>query len=64
MTRFGFTADDFAKLADLMAACIKNGTDVKEEVKALRADHMKMQYCFDDQDMVDVMDTFAKKTGL
>lgn len=64
MTRFGFTEKDFAKLADLMAACIKNGTDVKDEVKALRADHMKMQYCFDDQDMVDVMDAFAKKTGL
>ena len=64
MTRFGFTADDFAKLADLMAACIKDGTDVSEEVKKLRAEHLEMQYCFKDADMADVMDAFAKKTGL
>nr|MCR5135097.1 glycine cleavage system protein T [Clostridiales bacterium] len=64
MTRFGFTADDFAKLADLMAACIKDGTDVSEEVRKLRAQHLEMQYCFKDADMAGVMDTFAKKTGL
>ena len=39
MTRFGFTADDFDKLAQLMADCILRSQAVKEDVEKLRADH-------------------------
>lgn len=46
MTRFGFGPDDFEKLAELMAACILNGTNVSKDVEALRAQHLEMQYCF------------------
>ena len=34
MTRFGFEAADFDRLAGLMADCILRGKDVKEDVKS------------------------------
>ncbi len=49
MTRFGFTKDDFAKLAAIMADCILRLKDVTEEVEKLRAEHTVMQYCFNDE---------------
>ena len=48
MTRFGFEAADFDRLAGLMADCILRGKDVKEEVQKLRSEHLEMRYCFDD----------------
>ena len=50
MTRFGFTKDDFSKLAAIMADCILRKQDVTEEVKKLRAEHTVMQYCFTDEE--------------
>ena len=49
MTRFGFTKDDFAKLASIMADCIVRGKDVTEEVRKLRSEHTEMKYCFNDE---------------
>ncbi len=46
MTRFGMTGDDFQQLAQLMADVILRGRDVKEDVRALRARFLDMQYCF------------------
>ena len=46
MVRFGFTFDDFAKLASLMADCILRNKDISEDVAKLRSQHLEMQYCF------------------
>ena len=46
MVRFGFTFDDFAKLASLMADCILRNKDISEDVAKLRSEHLEMQYCF------------------
>jgi len=46
MVRFGFTFDDFAKLASLMADCILRNKDITDEVIKLRSEHLEMQYCF------------------
>ena len=50
MVRFGFTFDDFAKLASLMADCILRNKDISEEVVKLRSEHLEMQYCFKGQE--------------
>ena len=50
MTRFGFTKDDFARLAAIMADCILRKQDVTEEVRRLRAAHTEMLYCFKDEE--------------
>ncbi len=63
MTRFGFGKDEFRKLANLMAACIK-GADVKEEVIKFRSDYTRMQYCFNDEQMRDIQGAFAARIGL
>lgn len=64
MTRFGFTADDFDKLAQLMADCILRGEAVKEDIQKLRAAHTEMKYCFTDQEVEDAMEVLAEKIGL
>ena len=61
MTRFGFEAKDFDKLAGLMADCILRGTDVKEEVQKLRGEHLEMRYCFDDAEIDQVLEELAAK---
>ncbi len=50
MTRFGFEKADFAKLAQLMAACILRNEDVSEDVAKLRSEHLEMRYCFNDSE--------------
>ena len=45
MTRFGMKADDFARLAGLMADVIIRNKDVKEEVSLYRGDFPEMKYC-------------------
>lgn len=64
MTRFGFTADDFDKLAQLMADCILRGKAVKGDIEKLRAAHTEMKYCFTDQEVEDAMEVLAEKIGL
>ncbi len=46
MTRFGMKADDFAKVADLMAAVILEGRSVIDEVAEFRAQFTKLGYTF------------------
>ena len=61
MTRFGFEAADFDKLAQLMADCILRGKDVKEDVKKLRSQHLEMRYCFSDAEIDEALETLAAK---
>ncbi len=63
MTRFGFGKDEFKKLAHLIAECVK-GVDVKEEVIKFRADYTEMKYCFNDEQMRDIMGGFRAQIGL
>ena len=64
MTRFGFEAKDFDRLAGLMADCILRGEAVKEDIQKLRAAHTEMKYCFTDQEVEDAMEVLAEKIGL
>ena len=50
MTRFGFGKEEFAKLAHLIAECVKNGTDVRDEVARFRDEYTEMRYCFTDKE--------------
>lgn len=61
MTRFGFEAADFDRLAGLMADCILRGKDVKEDVKKLRSEHLEMRYCFDDAEIDETLEQLAAK---
>ena len=61
MTRFGFEAADFDRLAGLMADCILRGKDVKEDVKKLRSEHLEMRYCFDDAEIDEALERLAAK---
>ena len=64
MTRFGFSKEDFAKLAHLIADCVLHHANVKEEVKKLRAEHLEMKYCFSDKDTEELLNAFASATGI
>jgi aminomethyltransferase len=46
MTRFGMKENDFADVADLMAAVILDEADVKERVREVRAGFTELHYCF------------------
>ena len=46
MTRFGFGPAEFDKVADLIADCILNGTEVGDDAAALREGYTTMHYCF------------------
>ena len=61
MTRFGFEAADFDRLAGLMADCILRGKDVKEDVEKLRSEHLEMRYCFDDAEIDEALEQLAAK---
>jgi aminomethyltransferase len=50
MTRFGMREADFGTLADLMAAVILEGADVKKRVRELRAGFTELGYCFTGSD--------------
>ena len=62
MTRFGFGKDEFKKLAHLIAECVK-GANVKEEVIKFRSEYTEMKYCFNDEQMKDIMGNFAATIG-
>lgn len=64
MTRFGFGQKEFETLAELMAECVFRKRDVKEEVNDLRKGFTKMLYCFDDDDMRDILQQLAERTGV
>lgn len=64
MTRFGFTKDDFAKLASIMADCILRNKDVTEDVEKLRSEHLTMKYCFNDDEFTSALENFLGVIGL
>ncbi|MEI3088939.1 MAG: hypothetical protein V8T01_02815 [Oscillospiraceae bacterium] len=64
MTRFGFGKEDFARLAHLIADCVLHNANVKDEVAKLRAEHLKMKYCFSDKDTEELLNGFASATGI
>lgn len=51
MTRFGMKEADMEAIAELMAQCIKDGTNVKDEVAKLRSGFTELQYCFSDTEL-------------
>jgi len=63
MTRFGFGAEDFDRLAQLMADCILRGADVSEDVSRLRGEHTEMRYCFSGKEFDEALDSFAGRIG-
>jgi len=63
MTRFGFGAAEFERLAELMADCILRNKDVSKEVEKLRADYTEMRYCFKDAEFDNALEAFAEKIG-
>lgn len=64
MTRFGFTKEDFAKLAALMADCILRNRDVSQEIAKLRSEHLEMKYCFNDEEMNEALGNFLGVLGI
>ena len=46
MTRFGMGPEGFARVAELIAAVVKDGAGVADEVRRLRQDYLEMRYCF------------------
>ena len=61
MTRFGFEAKDFDRLAGLMADCILRGTEIKDEVCKLRSEHLEMRYCFNDAEIDEALEALSAK---
>ena len=55
MTRFGMQPKDFAGLAVLIAEIVKDDTDVKEQVKALREQFLDIKYCFKDEEALGML---------
>ena len=64
MVRFGFTFDDFAKLASLMADCILRNKDISEDVIKLRSQHLEMQYCFKGEEFDAALEALVANLGV
>jgi aminomethyltransferase len=56
MTRFGMEPDDFAELAQLMAAVIRDGKKVLTDVKKMRSRFDQMRYCFSGRQVEDLIE--------
>lgn len=61
MTRFGFGKAEFELLAEMIADVVLRKKAVKEEVVALRSNFTAMKYCFEDEDVLDVLQKLACK---
>ena len=61
MTRFGFESKDFDRLAGLMADCILRGTEIGDEVRKLRGEHLEMRYCFNDAEIDEALEALSAK---
>ncbi len=46
MTRFGMEEDDFAELAGMINAVVREGRNLREEVKTFRKRFLDLRYCF------------------
>jgi aminomethyltransferase len=60
MTRFGMEPADFAAVAELIRAVVKDDGDVRDRTKALRARFTDLRYCFDDHLVGDVAERLAR----
>ena len=47
-----------------MADCILRGKEVGEDVAKLRAAYTEMHYCFNENQVVDALNTLARKSGI
>ncbi|RKY89678.1 hypothetical protein DRQ09_00970 [candidate division KSB1 bacterium] len=54
MTRFGMTEKDFDTIAGLMAEVIVYNKNVKDEVKNLRKNFLKMKFCLPDKESIEL----------
>ena len=63
MTRFGFGKAEFDKLAEMMADCILNGTDISQDVSKMRSEYREMRYCFSDGEFDKALESFCNKIG-
>ena len=63
LTRCGFGQAECRRLAHLIAECVK-GVDVKDEVARFRKDYTEMKYCFNGEEMREIMGSFAGAIGL
>lgn len=52
MTRFGMGEDDFAELAGMIRSVVKEGKNLKAEVKAFRKRFLDLRYCFTGADFI------------
>jgi glycine/serine hydroxymethyltransferase len=52
MTRFGMKEADFQQLADYIAAVVKEGKMVKDEVKKYRENFLEMKYCLREEEAI------------
>ncbi|MBI5118571.1 glycine cleavage system aminomethyltransferase GcvT [Candidatus Poribacteria bacterium] len=55
MTRFGMAETQFRQLAGLIQEVIRNGSDVSDQVKALRKPFCELQFCFRGDEYADVL---------
>ena len=53
-----------AQLASLMADCILRGKEIGPDVAKLRARHLEMGYCFNDEQFETALEKLAAKAGL
>lgn len=62
MTRFGFGKEEFARLAHLIAACVR-GEEIREEVVRFRSGYTEMRYCFSDRELEGALDRICTASG-
>jgi aminomethyltransferase len=55
MTCFGMQPSDFAELAGLIAEVVKENSDVKSQVIALRSRFLELHYCFKDDEALEML---------
>ena len=60
MTRFGCVEVDMAELAGLLAECILDGAPVKERVGAFRGRFSTMGFCFQGQEMEELLEQLRR----
>jgi aminomethyltransferase len=56
MTRFGMGEEDLGEVAALVAAVVRDGADVAEKVAALRGRFTELRYCFDEDEVAELVE--------
>jgi aminomethyltransferase len=60
MTRFGMGPHDFQKLAQLMADAILYSKNIKNQIMALRKNHLDLKFCFSLSEMGESMEELLR----